>query len=508
MVRPLFVVVLVLAACNRSPAGAPAGGEARGSAESAGSAGAGSSVGSTGSSAAGGVGSAAADPWATATAPRPPETPETRRQRAEAALGRVSAIEPAVARLRHLTFDRAVPTRYQQPDEFRAFVRREIARELPAERSRDLTAALAHLGFLTSTADLATVEEQAMTTQAGAYYDPQAKAFFLVMVPDSDVMLDTISAHELTHALQDQHFDLTKFLPSEAGAPARLGAAARLDDDAATARRFVAEGDATFVMLLYAMKGVLGDQLSPPVLAALRQQIVQLATQDLAELKAQARAESALFGAMDGDIKKSIDAMDDIPPAVLVPLLDSYMKGALVALTAYEHGGWAGVDALYRDPPASTEQVLHPATKLFPVRDRPHRVTLARGSDRELAGNVLGELQWQIYFTLWKSPRATEASEGWGGDRFSVTRRGDGRLIGRIATTWDSPADAAQFAEAFLASLAARFPGADTSHPAAGVARPGGGRVFVRTAGARVFIVDGADDAGAIDTLVRTAAFD
>lgn len=447
----------------------------------------------------GGPGSAAiADPWAASSAPRSPDTPQARRSRAEAALGRVAAIEPEVARLRRLAFERAVPTRYQTPDEFRAFVRREITKDLPVARSRDLSAAFAHLGLLARPTDLASVEEQAMTTQAGAYYDPAARAFFVVMVPDSDLMLDTMSAHELTHALQDQHFDLAKYLPSDSG----------LDDDAATARRFVVEGDATFVMLLYAMHGMLGDEIPPPVLAVLRDQIRTLASQDLGALEAQVRSQSALFGAMDSQIQKSIDAMGDIPPIVLVPLLDSYMKGALVVLTAYEHGGWAAVDALYRDPPASTEQVLHPAAKLYPVRDRPRRVRLAPSAGAELANNVVGELQWKIYFDLWKSPRAAEAADGWAGDRYSVTRRGDGRLVGRIATLWDTPDDARQFADAYLASLAARFPGADLGRAAAGIARPDGGRVFVRLAGTRVFIVDGAVDADALDALARTTAFE
>ena len=462
-------LLVALAAC-RDPSGA--GGAAAGSA---------------------GSGSATADPWAASTAPKPPETPETRQKRAEAALGRVAAIEPEVARLRRLAFERRVPTRYQKPEEFRAFVRREIARELPPARSRDLSAALAHLGFLATPIDLAEVEEHAMTTQAGAYYDPEAKAFFVVMVPDSDLMLDTMSAHELTHALQDQHFDLARYLPSGE-------AAAGLDDDAATARRFVVEGDATFVMLLYAMHSLIGDAISPPVLAGLRDQIKTLAGQDLAALEAQVRQQSSLFRGMDGEIQKSIDAMDSIPPAVLVPLLDSYMKGALVALTAYEHGGWVGVDALYRDPPTSTEQVLHPETKLFP-RERPHRITLPRTPDREIAGNVLGELQWKIYFDLWKSPRAAEAAAGWAGDRYSVTRRRDGRLVARIATLWDTAGDAREFADAYVASLAQRFAGADLEHLAAGVARSGGGRVFVRVVGPRVFIVDGADDARAIESL-------
>ncbi|MGH9884372.1 MAG: hypothetical protein ACREBE_02515, partial [bacterium] len=359
-----------------------------------------------------------------------------------------------------------------------------------------LSAALAHLGFLAKPLDIATVEEQAMTTQAGAYYDPAAKAFFLVMVPDNDLMLDTISAHELTHALQDQHFDLAKFLPSDG----------KLDEDAATARRFVAEGDATFVMLLYAVRSMLDNDIPKLAMATLRKQIEDFANLDVDALKAQVKAQSAAFGMMDGDIKKSIDAMDDIPPAVLIPLLDSYMKGAMVALTAYEHGGWPAVDKLYAAPPESTEQVLHPDTKLYPRREPPTRVVLAKPHGTELWGNVLGELQWKIYFDLWKVPDAEQAAAGWGGDRASVTRDGE-RVVGRIATSWDSSDDAKQFATAYIASLAARFPGADTSHPEAGVARPDGSKVFVRSAGKRVFILDGGRDPAELASLVRTSSF-
>jgi hypothetical protein len=89
-----------------------------------------------------------------------------------------------------------------------------------------------------------------------------------------------------------------------------------------------------------------------------------------------------------------------------------------------------------------------------------------------------------------------------------VTRHSDGRLIGRIATIWDSPEDAAEFVAAFVASLSARFPGADISRPEAGVRRADRGRVFVRRAGTKVFIVDGADDAAPLEALVRSTKFD
>jgi hypothetical protein len=490
--RQLLLAAVVLAAACDNRRTAPST-EATGTGSAAGSAGAAGSASAAGS----GTGSAA-DPWNAPSAPAEPDTPERRRKRAEAALGRVAKIKPVVEKLRALRFEHDVPTSYQPTADFQAAVRREIAKELPPERSRALSAALAHIGFFPKPIDLAAVQEQAMITQAGAYYDPAVKSFFLVMAPDSDLVLDTISAHELTHALQDQRFDLARYLPSDRS----------VEDDAAAARRFVVEGDATFVMLLYGLHGVIGDKLTPQVIAMLRSQIEKLAALDVDGLKAQARDQSGAFGMMDADIKKAVDAMDEIPPAVLVPLLDSYMKGAVVALTAYERGGWPSVDELYRKPPESTEQVLHPATKLIPVRERPRRVALAKPQDEELVGNVLGELQWKIYFEQWKSAGAADAAAGWGGDRYSVTRRKDGRLVGRIATTWDTARDAEQFATAYVASLAARFPGADTSQPATGVARPDGTKVLVRTTGKHVFIVDGADAPAELDALVRAAKID
>lgn len=482
--RQLLLVMLVLAgSCGRSAKPPPADRTGTGSAD--------------GSDSASGAGSAAGDPWKAGDKPRPADTEEARQKRAEAALGRVATIKPIIEKLRGLTFKQDVPTKYQSTSEFQAFVRREIGKELPPERATNLSAALAHLGFLTRPMDLATTLEHALTSQAGAYYDPVAKAFFLVIVPPSEMMLDTISAHELVHALQDQHFDLSRYLPADQS----------LDEDAATARRFVVEGEATFVMMLYALHSVIGDKITPAMVTRMRAQIGQMANLEPDALKAQIKAQAAMLGDLGPEIRKSIDAMDEIPATILVPLVDSYMKGAMVVLTAYEHGGWAAVDDLYRLPPISTEQVLHPETKLFPVHEVPRKVTLAKPTDPELAGNVLGELQWRIYFQQWKAKNPVESAAGWGGDRYSVTRGKDGQLVGRIAMTWDTFEQATNFVAAYLATLAVRFPGADISKPADGIARPDGTRIFVRHTDRRVFIVDGARDVAAIEALVRTTKF-
>lgn len=504
---------LALVACKSSnnkaapPAGGATGSAATGSSAGTGSGGeasAGSAArGSGGNGAAGGSAVAGSgDPWNKATAPTAPDTPEQRKARAQAALSRVEAIMPKLAKIRDLTFEHPVPTEYQTTEEFRKYLQQEIHKELPPDKAKAEAEAFLHIGLFQKPIDLAAVLEQTMATQAGAYYDPKAKKFFLVMVPANDMMLDTMSAHELTHGLQDQHFDLTKYLEPKG---------TKLDDDQANARRFVVEGDATFTMLLYAVAAnapAAGSGFSPTLMSMLEQQVKQFSDMDLSSFADMTKQQSALMGGMDPEIKKSVEAMDSLPPAVLVPLVVSYTKGAWDVAVAYKQGGWKAVDELFAHPPESTEQVLHPETKLFPTRDHPHKVTLPKLAGTSLEDNVLGELMWQVYFSLWTPKAGTKASEGWGGDHYAVARRADGHLVAEIATVWDSPADAKEFYDGYLASLSVRFAGADVSHPETGVPRSDFGKVWVKLDGAKVFIVDGGDDAKLFDQLAAQTKFD
>jgi hypothetical protein len=434
----------------------------------------------------GAAGSAVADPWQAKDAgPVAPETPETKKKRAEAALARVEGIQPKLAKLRGLPFDRPVPTAYQTTDEFKQFLHREIAKDLPPEKSQKLSTAYLHLGLLEKQVDLATAYEATMVTQAAAYYDPAAKKFFMVMVPDSDMILDTMSAHELTHGLQDQRFDLTKY----------MAAKPPLDDDAQVARQFIVEGDATFAMFLYmAADASKSDAVQTAMLGVLRGQLETFAKMDLAEYRDMMKQQAASFKDADPELRKSMEAIGELPPLVVGPLLDSYMKGALAVLTAYDHGGWPTVDALYKDPPESSEQVLHPATKLFPKREHPKKVTLAKLDGEMVNTNVLGEILWSIYFGLWLPEKAQEASEGWGGDRYAVVKRADGSLLGFHATIWDTAEDAKQFAAAYEASFAKRFPAGDRKH-------------IVKAEGLKVFVLDGSDDAKLLAQLAKGTKF-
>jgi hypothetical protein len=373
-----------------------------------------------------------------------------------------------------------VASAFQSTTDFRAFLRREIAREMPQDKSRRLSAAVHHMGLVDRKIDLVAAFEATLLQEAAAYYTSAEKKFFIVMVPDTDQELDAITSHELTHALQDQHFDFAAFTGPKA-----------LDDDALAARQFVSEGDATFSMVLYSNAESLGVQSVDSLVRLSSEQIDGMAAMTMDDFRKLTKEQSSSFREIDPDLKRQMESMGDLPETLLRPMFYSYMKGALLVRKAYEHGGWAAVNKLYKDPPTSTEQVLHP-NKLFPTREPPVEVKLPAIEGEVLYSNVLGELQWAVYFSLW-TDRSKLASEGWGGDRYTVVRRGDS-LLAVHATIWDTTTDAKQFAEAYEASFAKRFPRKDR-------------RYAVRVDGRKVFVLDGDDDGALMDRVASDTSF-
>jgi hypothetical protein len=403
--------------------------------------------------------------------------------RSEDAVARATAIEPELAAVRQLSLDTPVPAAYQSAADFRGFMHRRVAGEAAAVTAE--AQAYIKLGLIPATVDLGHAVEDAYVTQAAAYYDPHAKRFFIVMPPQDAQTRDILCAHELTHALQDQHFDLTRYLRDAPNADARL------------ARRFVVEGDAMLASIVFLVAGKTHvAELAPGQIRALRGKLEELANLPPKAMAA-ALKQQASSAHMDPQLAKALDAFDSIPPAVLVPLLDSYMKGALVALDAYERRGWASVDALFTDPPESTEQVLHPAERLVGHRDRPHAITLPSFEGYAVVwSDVLGELEWSIYFTQWKHAGDGNEAVNWGGDRYAVLRGPDGKLTAVIATEWDTEYDAMVFYNAYLSTVTTRYGGSVEDGDGEALVTHGDDATWMMRDGDRVYIVDGDDDLG------------
>jgi hypothetical protein len=440
---------------------------------------------------------------------KPATAKSEREQRAEAALARLPEVKRQLAKLRQLDFNEDVPGLYQSQDDFRAYVSAEVDKLLPAAKAVALADSMLHIGLLTSPIDLRKTVSDAVASQAGAYYDMNQKKFFVVMVPTDAMTLDMFTSHELTHALQDQHFDLEHYQGLDGH---------ELDEDSANARAFVVEGEATFTMFAYAAQmtphqdGVEIDPLDKAHLAAVKSLLAAGANMTIADYKQQSEA-TADPTDKDNEIQKATASLDTIPLVIIQPMLDSYLRGALAVVDVYETGGWDAVNALYATPPDSTEQLLHPDTKLVPTRDVPQKVTLATlPGTTEVFSNTMGELEWRIYFMLWNPTPAAlatddpgakqrtaqiaavrkaneDAAAGWDGDRWSVVKDKDDNEVGLLATVWDSPKEAKEFEKAYKATIKARFPKKER-------------QVWTKVKGAAVYIVDGGTDPKLINAVV------
>lgn len=290
-------------------------------------------------------------------------------------------------------------------------------------------------GLIPESMDLRSYLPDLMSSQVAGYYDPNRKYLALVRPSgesaDDDegerkAEKDMVLIHELTHALQDQSFDLHRFEDHEAMS------------DASTALEALVEGDATLTELDYDFR--MGLERLPGL--------------------------EAVLASMMQDPKKMIEDTPDLPGAkemMAAPawlrdtLLFSYLQGAAFCLEVREQGGQNLLDYAFRsDPPRSTEQILHPE-KWYARRDNPVIVHLpdltgALSGYRRTAEGQMGELSTRIFLRerLQDYEQAAVAAAGWGGDRFAVYEGGGGRLLVWV-TEWDTEPDARQFRDALAA---------------------------------------------------------
>src|SRR6185369_16634603 len=126
--------------------------------------------------------------------------------------------------------------------------------------------------------------------------------------------------------------------------------------DRELARRALLEGDATLAGFAYLFRGTPDAKLITTI-------------------------ERQLHG-VPAELEKKYP---DVPELVRASLAFQYDDGTAFAGRALASGGWAAVDAVHRDPPESTEQVLHPE-RYFDSRDRPVTFVLGGTTRLEAAG--------------------------------------------------------------------------------------------------------------------------
>ena len=344
------------------------------------------------------------------------------------------AYEVIVPKLRSLPFREPVTPRLMVRSELKNYMAEELTRDYPEPQMRLMDRSLKVLGFAPSTLDLKETLLNLLTEEVGGFYNPRTKEMFLIredpvkrsllarllMGPEFDPREQRVTlAHEMAHALADQHFDLLELFELTKG-----------NDDLALAVTSLIEGEATVVML--------GELLETDDSSEL---LVDLPPE---RIDAMFRLVSWIAPFTSGRTFRSS------PKILRESLIFPYHKGTVFVLHLTNQGGWGAVNTAFGQPPLSTEQILHPEKYLGPEPDWPTAVELPKLAEQlgdswsALGGNVLGEMQIQIL--LENIPGAQQAAAGWDGDRYEVFEHEDGRLAVGWYSTWDSDEDAREFA--------------------------------------------------------------
>lgn len=367
-------------------------------------------------------------------------------------------LQEEVAHLRGLPFKAAVSAGVQSPEGFAGFLDRQIDEAMPEMMNRHYGAIVNRLGLyngpLTNFRDTA---KAVMSSQVAAYYDPKTQTFYSLMQNMPEPMLHMLYTHELYHGLQDQYFGLEKYLPtSSKGEPA-------LNSDQTMARQAVVEGEATYIMNMYMMKQMAGKEPTRELMAP----AVRLQSQmDMAALGAMMKLPE-VTKIVGGSAADAIAAGENIPAFIMESMLGVYLKG-LAFVFAVQEQGWSEVAKLYTEyPPQSTEHILHP--EKWQAREAPSDIAfpelekVAALKEWELlTTDVVGELQWRLIFAeQGLGADAESAAAGWDGDRYLIFKRKDSdATLMLMSTSWDSPAQAEEFASAYARLLAKKYVGA------------------------------------------------
>ncbi|MGW8180077.1 MAG: hypothetical protein ACWGQW_15150, partial [bacterium] len=121
-----------------------------------------------------------------------------------------------VSELRQLQIKQPVKKGIQSKSDIRAFLLKRINEEYPQEEVQKEERLLRRLRLIPDDLDLYTFMPTLLTEQLAGYYDPDSGTFYIAdWIPF--VIQEPVMAHELTHALQDQHFDLAKLLERTEG---------------------------------------------------------------------------------------------------------------------------------------------------------------------------------------------------------------------------------------------------------------------------------------------------
>jgi hypothetical protein len=448
--------------------------------------------------------------------------------------------------IRELSILRPVRSGAQSRSEIERMLIKNLNDQMTPAEMHATEVSLRKFGLAPADFDYRSFMIKLLTEQVAGYYDAKAREFHLADWLELEGQ-KPVMAHELTHALQDQHFNLRRFEKWPHG-----------DSDGELAAHALIEGDATLAMMIYMAKNPL------VALAFSRSLTTGVATEQY----------------------------DQAPRSMRESLIFPYLQGSEWATQLYRKGGWTMVSNAFSRLPLSTEQILHPekyfnyerpikivlpdVTNLLNARSQqtanskqqtagdiqqsqvrrqrsagtagvppastPARISHGRTSARRpgpsanalptansplptagwhrIESDVNGE--WTYYLILDQflksQAESKRAAAGWAGDRFALYEGPNGQVFLAQLAAWDTESDAREFFDAYVKRTELRYPGSEridsagsqqeTRNPKleTGLSyswQTSEGKVVIELRGLRVAILEGVPEGVEPSTLMR-----
>jgi hypothetical protein len=314
----------------------------------------------------------------------------------------IDAVVAQVRPIRELQPTKDVPYKVISRDDFKNYLIATEDEDTTPEWRAAEERFLKRMGLLPQDSDLNALLLELYTSQVAAYYDPADGTFYIIERSEPFGPVDQVTtAHEYTHALQDQNFGLE---------------ALRIKDPV--------QGDA----ILGQLAGIEGDA----TLTSQNWLTANMSDADKAQL------------VLEGLKQLGDDSLASMPLILQRQLEFPYAEGLTFVTDIWGLGGYDAVNKAIQTPPASTEQVLH-SQKYYdaeaPVVITPTDLTSALGSGfANVYQQTMGELNTQVLMTGGELPPLrilgvpvdwphAEAAAGWGGDKLNMYENGDQWLI-------------------------------------------------------------------------------
>lgn len=291
--------------------------------------------------------------------------------------------------------------------------------DFPADDTADWQKVLVFMGYLDADQDIAQIYTDLYSGQVLGYYDPTSKDLVIISENEGDfsVVDQSTIVHEMTHAIQDQHFDLLAIQSEESV----------YTDDNYLATTSMIEGDAVTSETIWLVRNDLIDAYNDEV------------------------------------AEYDDSALDTTPFFLQEATYFPYNQGAEFIIHFWQAGGWDAVNKVWENPPTTTEQILHP--EKYEAGEEAIPVAIADPTEsmdgwRVLEYNQNGEFGMGLFLRNGgaSDADAATASQGWGGDAdYIVTNDQDTAMV--WVSTWDTAGDADEYLQQLVAVESNRLGG-------------------------------------------------